>query len=178
MFPPKKKKRFRYEKGIVIYDTISADIALAHERTCKMGVLSNSYTHGVGRMTGFLGEIAVNLYLRRSKYVGSAEHSFDLLYKKKRIEIKSKTCGGLPEPHYNAFVNSKKDVEHDNDVYFFTRVRRDLQKVYLVGWLPTDVLFKKATFFYRGDKDETGFQFKSSGYVIPIKDLLPPKELK
>ncbi len=178
MIFPKNKKRFRYKKGVVVYNTVSSDIALAHERTCKMGVLSNSYTHGVGRMTGFLGEIAVNLYLPKSKYVGSAEHSFDILYRKKRIEVKSKTCAGLPEPHYNAFVNSKKDAEHDNDIYFFTRVRRDLQRVYLVGWLPTATLFNKAKFFHRGDKDPTGFQFKSSGYVIPIEDLSPPKNLK
>ncbi len=39
------------------------DFKLAAERSERMGVLANSYTRGAGRMSGMLGEIAVEKYL-------------------------------------------------------------------------------------------------------------------
>ena len=59
----------------------------------------------------------------------------------------------------------------DNDVYFFTRVRKDLMYVWIVGWLPTEDFFSKAEFKSRGDKDDHGFVYSASGYHIPIEDL-------
>jgi hypothetical protein len=125
-------------------------------------------------MTGCLGEIAVNKYLPRSRYVGNVSYCYDIIYKNKEIEVKSKTCSSEPQPDYSAFVNCSKDPILNNDVYFFTRVRKDLMVVWLVGWLPTTKLLKKAKFVSKGDKDKDGFQFRSSGLHIPIKKLKAP----
>ena len=81
------------------------------------------------------------------------------------------TGGGIPKKQYAAFVNCKKGFSPDNDYYIFTRVTRDLTKVYLVGWIATAVLLDTAEFVNRGDADDSGFIFKSSGYHIPISDL-------
>jgi len=134
--------------------------------------------YGMGRMTGFLGEIAVNAYLPRSHYVGDNEFTHDIVYKKRRVEVKSKTCGGCPEPEYSAFVNGKEHMAPDNDVYFFTRVRRDMQRVYICGWLPTSKLFKGAKFVRKGHTDDKGYTFKASGYHIEIGKLNAPKTFK
>ena len=135
------------------------------------GPKNKEYLKGMGRMTGCLGEIAVNKFLPKSKYVGATVFTHDILFKKKKIEVKSKSCGGIPKKQYAAFVNCKKGFSPDNDYYIFTRVTRDLTKVYLVGWIATAVLLDTAEFVNRGDADDSGFIFKSSGYHIPISDL-------
>ena len=170
------KRQFKNTDGFVKFAPSGDDICVAHSRAKAMGVLPNSYTRGLGRMTGCLGEIAVNKYLPRSKYVGNISYCFDILYKKKLIEVKSKMCSSDPKPSYSAFVNCSKNPNLNNDVYFFTRVRKDLMVVWLVGWLPTTKLLKKAKFVKKGDKDKDGFQFKSSGLHLPIKKLNKPED--
>ena len=176
--PRKNRRRFKHVKDIVVYSPSSEDVSLAHKRSCRLGVPHGSYSHGMGRMTGFLGEIAVNTYLPRSRYAGDKQFGHDIVYKKQRIEVKSKTCSGRPEPEYSAFANGKKNMDPDNDVYFFTRVRRDLQKVYLCGWLPTPTLLDEAEFFPEGSTDDSGYVFKMSGFNIEIGELNPPKALR
>lgn len=167
----KNKKQFNKTEDFVEFFPSGEDVCLAHYRAKSMGVLPNSYTQGFGRMTGCLGEIAVHKYLPRSKYVGDVFYNCDLIYKNKEVEVKSKICSSTPLPEYSAFVNCSKKPELNNDVYFFTRVRKDLMIVWLVGWLPTTKLLKKARFVKKGDKDKDGFTFKTSGLHIPIKKL-------
>ena len=164
-------KIFKEEDSFLVFKTNSDDIVLAHERSCEIGVLPNSFTRGMGRMVGCLGEIAVNRLIPKSKYVGDKVFSHDIISKKRRIEVKSKTCTSTPKGHYIASVNGKESMNPDNDVYFFTRVRKDLMYVWIVGWLATEDFFSKAEFKSRGDKDDHGFVYSASGYHIPIEDL-------
>ena len=176
--PRRGRKRFKHVDDLAVFTPTGEDIALAHERSCAMGILPGSYTRGMGNLTGCLGEIAVNVYLPRSRYVGNEIFTHDLVYKKQKVEVKSKTCSGQPKPEFSAFVNCKKDITPENDVFFFTRVRRDLARVYLVGWLSTPTFLDEATFRKRGDADDTGFVFKSNGYQISIGELNPPDRFK
>tara|TARA_R110000824_G_scaffold6960_6_gene31930 strand:- start:8214 stop:8765 length:552 start_codon:yes stop_codon:yes gene_type:complete len=175
---PTRRKRFKYQKDLAVFTPSGEDIALAHERSCAMGILPGSYMRGLGNLTGCLGEIAVNAYLPRSRYVGNDIFTHDIVYKKQKVEVKSKTCSGQPKPQFNAFVNCKEDKIHENDIFFFTRVRRDLARVYLVGWLPTPTLIDEATYRKVGDVDNEGFIFKSNGYQMPIGELNPPIQFK
>ena len=84
--PRKNKKRFKHSDDCVLFTVAGEDVALAHQRSCAMGVLPSSYTQGHGRITGCLGEIAVNAYLPRSRYVGDNIYTHDLVYKKQKIE--------------------------------------------------------------------------------------------
>jgi len=170
----RNKKRFKVEDNFVVYRPTSDDLVTAHKRSCKLGVLPNSFTQGLGRMAGYLGEIAVQNYLKRSKYVGDSVYTHDIEYKKRKIEVKSKSCATPPKPHYSASVNCKKQFMPDNDVYFFTRVRKDFMVVWIVGWLPTTKLLKEAEYKNRGDKDTDGFVYKTSGLHIDIGDLKSP----
>mgnify|MGYP003108519641 FL=1 len=168
--------KFSKSGSFILYKPTSDDISLAHTRATAMGVLPNSFTKGMGRMTGCLGEIAVNKFISKSKYVGDNLFTHDLEHKKKRIEIKSKTCSSIPKPEYIVSVNTPKSKIPDNDVYFFTRVRKDLMFVWILGWLPTTKYFSIASFMNRGDKDEHGFMYKASGYHTAISELNDPKE--
>tara|TARA_R100000152_G_C6775395_1_gene203791 strand:+ start:948 stop:1487 length:540 start_codon:yes stop_codon:yes gene_type:complete len=176
--PRRGGKRFKHDKDIVIFTPSSQDIALAHERSCAMGILPGSYMKGMGNLTGCLGEIAVNAYLPRSRYVGNEVYTHDLVYKKQKVEVKSKVCSGRPKPEFSAFVNTKKIDAPKNDVYFFTRVRRDLAYVFLVGWLPSYTLIDEAQYRKVGDVEESGFVFKSNGYHLSIDELNPPAQFK
>ena len=173
-----KIKKFKHVGDVAVFTPTDDDVALAYNRSCQMGVPSNSIMKGQGRMTGLLGEIAVNAYLPRSRYVGDEVWTHDIVYKKKTIEVKSKICSGIPKPEYNAFVNGKKDMEPENDLFFFTRVRRDFMQVYLVGWLPTKKFLKKADFFTGGETSSNGFHYKAPGYDILIQELNPPLSLR
>jgi hypothetical protein len=173
-----KLKRFNHVGDTAVFTPTDEDIATAYNRSRKMGIPGNSIMKGQGRMTGLLGEIAVNAYLPRSRYVGDTVWTHDLVFKKKTIEVKSKICSGIPRPEYNAFVNGKKDMKPENDVFFFARVRRDFMQVYLVGWIPTKKFLKKAAFFTGGETSSNGFHYKAPGYDILIKELNPPLSLR
>lgn len=143
-----------------------------------MGVLPNSFTRGMGRMTGCLGEVVVNNFIKKSKYVGDSVFTHDLVYKNKKIEIKSKTCSTIPKPEYVVSVNLAKNKIPDNDIYFFTRVRKDLMFVWIVGWLPTTKFFKLAKYREKGDQDEHGFIYKAAGFHTEMSNLNNPFSYK
>ena len=164
-------KKFTKVDSFALYKPSGDDISLAHTRSSEMGVLPNSFTRGMGRMTGCLGEIAVNKFIRRSRYVGDSCYTHDIEHKKKRIEVKSKACSSKPKPEYVVSVNFSKDKVPDNDVYFFTRVRKDLMVVWILGWLPTTKYFATSNFMAKGDKDSFGFVYKAAGYHTSISNL-------
>ena len=157
------------------YRIKGVDIELAQDRCDEMGILPNSFTRGVGRMVGFLGEIAVNKFIPKSKYVGHKVFKYDLVKGKNKIEVKSKSCASSPKEHYVASVNAPKKFDPANDTYFFTRVSKDLRFVWIVGWISKDSFLKKASFKKKNETDEEGFVYRASGYHIKIKDLELPE---
>ena len=178
MRSPKKIKRFKHKGDFVTFKPAEEDIVMAYKRSIAMGILPGSYTRGAGNMVGCLGEVAVSHYLRNSEYVGDSCFTHDILHKKKRIDVKSKSCSSKPKQHYSAFVNCKFGFIPENDAYFFTRVKKDLSVVYLVGWVESSQLQNKSIFRDKGDIDPDGFVFRSSGYQFLIQDLNKPKGLK
>tara|TARA_R100001463_G_scaffold136627_1_gene202606 strand:+ start:889 stop:1434 length:546 start_codon:yes stop_codon:yes gene_type:complete len=159
---------------VLRYRIKGKDIEKAQDMCDEMGVLPNSFTRGMGRMVGFLGEIAVNKFIPRSKYVGNKVFKYDIVKGRNKIEVKSKTCTSCPKEHYVASVNGPKKLDPANNVYFFTRVSKDLRYVWIVGWITTKDFFKKSVFKKKNEKDEEGFVYRVSGYHIKIKDLELP----
>lgn len=174
----KQKTRFKHIGRVVVYTPSEDDVATAYGRSQQMGIPGNSIMKGQGRMTGLLGEIATNAFLPRSRYVGDSVWTHDIEHKKKTIEVKSKICSSMPKSEYTAFVNGKEDMKPENDVFFFTRVRRDFMQVYLVGWLPTKSFLKKAKFYSGGETADNGFHYKAPGYDILIEQLHAPQSLR
>ena len=169
--------QFEYDKKLILFRPNSDNIKEAFERSQNLGVLPNSFTKGMGRMTGFLGEVAFEALYPKADYVGDTSYSHDYVLGKRKIDVKAKTCTGKPLPHYTASVNTKKDKELSATVYFFVRVRRDLTRVWLLGWETSTQIKTKSDYKKKGELDEYGFTYKVSGYHLPIQYLRQPQSL-
>ncbi len=174
----RRARRFKTVKDFVVFTPSSRDVTLAHERACRLGIVPGSPSANMNRLAGCLGEIAVNKYLPRSKYVGDTIRFYDIVYRKQKVEVKSKVCGSSPAPHFSAFVNGAVDMTPEADVFLFTRVRRDFQRVYIVGWLPVSTFLDEAQYIAEGEVDINGYEHRLAGFKIDISELNPPKSFK
>ncbi len=168
-----KKRGSRY----IVFTPSSENVKQAFERSQKLGVTPGSFTRGVGRMTGFLGEVAFGLLYPEARYVGGRSFTHDYSLGGKKIDIKSKSCSSRPKPHFTASVNCPQSRDPSAYYYYFVRVRKDLSRAWLLGWVPTKSLLKQGEYKRRGEKDSEGFTYKVSGYHLPIKCLRPPASL-
>jgi len=175
----KLPRQFSKKRGCrhIVFTPSSENVKQAFERSQKLGITPSSFTRGLGRMTGFLGEVAFGLLYPEARYVGGRSFTHDYCLDQKKIDIKSKTCSSRPQPHFTASVNCPASKEPAAEFYYFIRVRKDLSKVWLLGWLPTNQLLSKGCYKKRGEKDEDGFSYKVSGYHVPIRCLRSPSSL-
>ena len=99
-------------------------IELAEKMSKSMGTLNNSITKGQGNIVGaeYLDIILDNTY------------DYDLIYKNKKIDVKSKKVTTPPKSYYEcsiAALNTKQKC----DLYIFTRITKDLSKGWILGYL-------------------------------------------
>lgn len=162
------------QNRFVLFKPNKDDVAEAFRRSQSLGVPPSSYTKGIGRMTGFLGEVAFGKYVESSVHVGEQCFTHDYLYNNKKVDVKSKTCTTKPRLHYLASVNSYANKKPQADLYFFTRVHKDLSKVWLLGWASAHHITKKRHFKSKGETDEHGFTYLCNGYHLQIRSLRRP----
>lgn len=156
------------------------DFKLAAERSERMGVLANSYTRGAGRMTGMLGEIAIEKYLGdQINHCGELSKSYDLITNSGvSIEVKTKKARAIPKPEYGASVELKKTHMFENDLFVFLRAHDSMVKLWLLGWMKTDSFKRRADFKKAGEPDgDSGFTYRVDGYHIPISKLKKMEDL-
>jgi len=170
--------QFTRAKGMLVFTPTGDDIKEAFERSEALGILPNSFTRGAGRMTGFIGEIAFEKLYPLAKYVGDKSFTHDYVLGKKTIDVKSKTCTSIPKPDYTASVNCLKSKPLGAKVYFFTRVRKDMMRAWLLGWQTSTSIQNKKNYKNRGESDSYGFQYRVSGYHVPISSLRSSNSLK
>jgi len=172
--------QFSKEKGckFVVFEPAPEDIKVAFQRSKRQGVLPNSFTYGAGRMTGFLGELAFEHLYPEASYVGGTSLDHDFVLGRRKIDVKSKTCGSPPLLHYTASVNCAAKVTPKASYYYFVRVDKDLTKAWLLGWVTRKALLTEGEFKKRGDEDSSGFMYRASGYHIPLKSLRSPLSWK
>ncbi len=115
------------------------------------------------------GLIAEELFL--NKYGGELKNTkhYDIEINGLKLDLKAKSCKGLPEPHYSASV-SDYQKGHKSDGYIFYRVRKDLKVAWELGGFLKDDFFQKATFIPAGSRDGP-FICKVNMWNVPISDL-------
>ena len=177
MKPRKLPPQFTRTKGMLLFTPNSDNIKEAFERSEKLGVLPNSFTRGAGRMTGFLGEVAFETLYPKSTYVGDKVYTHDYVVDKRKVDIKSKSCSGRPQPHYMASVNCAEGKKLGATAYFFVRVRKDFSRAWLLGWATRYKIKKFGEYKLRGEPDDYGFTYKVDGYHLPISELRPAHSL-
>lgn len=128
-------------------------------------------------MTGFLGEIAFERAFPHAEYTGDRSYAHDYVLNGKTIDVKAKSCTSRPMLHYSATVIPKPDGSLPADVYFFTRVLKDMSKVWLCGWATNTTVGKKRYWKKKGESDKTGFAFHHDGYQIPLRLTRRPDSL-
>jgi hypothetical protein len=170
--------QFSRAKGMLVFTPTGDDIKEAFERSEELGVLPNSFTRGMGRMTGFIGEIAFERLYPQADYVGDTSFTHDYVLGKKTIDVKSKSCTSIPQPDFTASVNCRANKKLQAKAYFFTRVSKDFSTAWLLGWATARAIETKTNYKKRGESDGHGFIYKVNGYHVPISSLRRASSLK
>lgn len=152
----------------------------AHEKSMDMGVLKTSFGKGTGNLAGFTGEGLVHEYLQEQGLMCGWTNTFDydmVLEGDVTIDVKTKRTGFTPKLDYECSITaaSKKQA---CDVYVFTRVKNDMSKGWILGFLPKQEYMDKATFMEKGTIDSSnGWKVQADCYNVPINELRPISEL-
>ena len=127
-------------------------------------------------MAGFLGEVAFEKTFK-GEYVGGESRTHDYELKGTTVDVKAKICSTVPQMFYCVSVPAKRLNPLKADVYFFTRVLNDYSKVWLLGWATAKSIQRDKFYKKKGETDDHGFAFLSSGYHLPINRTRRPDSL-
>ena len=135
-------------------------------------VLAGSVKKGGGNQIGADGEIAVFDEFNRRGITSTFDstYNYDIIAKKKTVEVKTRSCNSAPQDDYNVgfFVSSSHQKP---DIYAFARVLNDRSACFLQGLISYEEFHKKAKLYKKGEKDENGFKFKADSLVIKANEL-------
>jgi hypothetical protein len=152
---------------------------VAKEKAEEMGELKNSILKGQGNVTGFLGEEIIKSFLSARS---SNTKDYDISYKKKKYDIKTKLTSKEPLPEYDCSIAAYNTVQKC-DGYIFVRIQKDKEDNlicgWILGWMDKEAYFQNAEYWPKGKIDPSnGYRVKASCYNIKIKDLKNIEELK
>ena len=149
------------------------DIALAKDKAADMGKLQGSITNGKGNIFGWLGKIVVARYLNAPPF---KTYDFDMvLGDGTKVQVKTKKTSVQPLTSYECSVTA--DNLQECDWYVFVRVKNDLSKAWILGYLPKDEFLKIAMFMHKGEKHgDNGWIVSADCYNVLISALKPLQE--
>ena len=143
-------------------------IARAKKKAATVGNLQGSITGSLSHVVGAVGEIIV------ADAIGANEsntYDYDLVRDGERIDVKTKRCNTRPFPHYDCSV-AAHGANQNCDSYIFVRILTDTSRAWILGSIPKQDFYTKATKYKRGDIDPAnGFTFKADCYNLPISEL-------
>lgn len=133
--------------------------------------LKNSIAAGKSNIFGALGEIIAHDYLtyhgKSSAIAGN--YDYDLIVESTKIDVKTKRTTVTPKGHYNCSV-ADYNTSQNCDYYLFCRIKEDLSKGYILGFVEKSLFYEQAEFKTKGEYDGA-FEFKADCYNLPIKNL-------
>lgn len=144
----------------------------AQKKASELGTLKNSITKGKGNLAGFLGEEIVKTYLSAKS---SNTKDYDLSYKKKKYDVKTKLTTKPPLPEYDCSIAAYNTVQKC-DSYIFVRIQKDkddnLICGWILGWMDKEEYFKNAEYWPKGKIDPAnGYRVKANCYNVKISEL-------
>ena len=143
-------------------------IARAKKKAATVGNLQGSITGSLSHVVGAIGEIIV------ADAIGANEsntYDYDLVRDGERIDVKTKRCNTRPFPHYDCSV-AAHGANQNCDSYIFVRILTDTSRAWILGSIPKQDFYTKATKYKRGDIDPAnGFTFKADCYNLHISEL-------
>lgn len=143
-------------------------IQVAQQKSIEMGKLNNSITEGAGNLAGFIGEAMVAHFFRVPLI---NTYDFDVIYKDIKIDVKTKRTSVEPKPFYECSV-ADYNIKQDCDGYLFTRVLTNLEKGWLLGYMPKAEYYMRSIKHRKGELDtQNNFRFKADCYNLSIQQL-------
>ena len=121
-----------------------------------------------GKLYGILAE---EIFLNRfpDAILKNTKH-YDVLYKDLKLDVKAKSCKGIPLDSYTASV-SDYQKNHGSNGYIFYRIQKDLKKSWELGAMLKDDFFSKASFVPIGTRDGP-FLCKVDMWSLSINKLI------
>lgn len=152
---------------------VTPDILIqAKFKAQQMGTLQNSITHGMGNISGFIGE-----FLVQNKWGGNLVNTYDydlVLPNGTTVDIKTKRCTSAPKDYYECSI-AKFNTKQKCDIYAFVRVEYvndSFGRAWLLGWYPKKEYLENARFLERGRRDgDNGFIVKADCFNMEIRNL-------
>jgi hypothetical protein len=175
----KGKQKAVWEKEVwnrlVPIEITSDMVERALAKGCSMGELKNSITKGEGNGSGFLGEEMLKKY-----YAISSKNTFDydMMFKDKKLEVKTKRTSVPPEPHYECSV-AAYNTRQKCDFYVFARVSYDLTQGWIIGYLSKKEFYEIARYSEEGTyEEENDYVEQATCYKVQAKQTLDIKILE
>jgi hypothetical protein len=131
---------------------------------------------------GYLGEEMVLAWLEMTDLNEIREtFEYDLVFRGKRLEVKTISCKFRPHLDYLCTVNSY-DLsgvhQQEADFYVFVRILNDQSKGWLLGYYPCKEFFEKGRFVPKGTEMKNFAFEKANATVMEIYNLLPMDSLR
>ena len=144
--------------------------------------MANNHTGNNKRskFAGYVGQVAAMKHL---KAINVDDFEYDLEWNGKRIEVKTKVRGYLPEPNFAACVYAS-NADQLCDVYLFAQAMKRADNkdklvhgAYLLGWIDRE---RYNDCFYQVKKDDWDgdYQEPADAFKIELADLRPISELQ
>jgi hypothetical protein len=163
-------------KKMIEIDITDKMLYIASKKAKEMGALRGSITNGGGNQVGFLGECLVSSFFK-IPFNNTYEYDF-ILPNGETIDVKTKTTTVVPRSDYDCSV-AAWNKSQACDYYVFTRVKKSLDKGWILGYLPKDTYYKEAVKLKKGEVDPSNnFTVKSDCYNVKINQLFDINNLK
>ena len=157
-------------KHISLTDTFVEEMEDEIKREAEeMGSLKGSIEDGDGNFAGLAGEYILKELV--SSIERDPTYNHDLVMGDITIDVKTKRRSVKPKPYYECSI-ADYNTSQTCDFYYFISINYDYEDVYLLGYLPRDEYYDKATFHEEGDVDpDNGFVFKADCWNVAISEL-------
>jgi len=141
----------------------------AEEKSKEMGILKHSISEGKGNVLGFIGEQAVLSVLKEGKLNNT--YDYDIITPNGTIDVKTKRCRSVPQPHYVASV-AAYNTRQRCTYYVFVRMFSDYSRCWVCGWIEKEKFFDRAKFLKQGEEDgDNGYIVKDDCYNLAYEKM-------
>lgn len=166
---------------VIPIEVTSEMLERAKAKSEEMGQLRNSITKGAGNIAGFIGEEAVKVFLGDEAVISNTRN-YDILFRGKKIDVKTKRRKAAPKDDYDCSVAAYNPTQKC-DIYAFVSVNYDLKTAYVCGWMTPDDYYANCEAMEQGQKDSNivdgkQYEFHADCYNMKYCNLKRMSELK
>lgn len=156
---------------VLEFSPTSEQILKARKISESFALNSRSFMGGKRNLYAFLAEVVVGDFLEESGWMKPDGFSinYDIVSPNgKKWDIKNKMTTVKPRANYNCTIYNYFDQKCDG--YIFTRTKKDLSKVWILGWINKSDLLERGLEFEAGHVDDN-MVMERGGIGIKIREL-------